>query len=67
MKKITINERSVELLAARSLSGNVSGAKKVPGGFEVEVDDEVAASLEFLDQDPNKAIFILCTTGVGKA
>lgn len=68
MVKIVISKSSHEALAARATSGVfLAGQERSDGMFVIVVDEEVAAKLDAIHPDPDQAIRILCSTGVGNA
>jgi hypothetical protein len=71
MHRIKISPSSHDLLVARAAhQGKVmrSGRRLPDGRFEIEVDDEVMVALEAIAPgDPDEALRIMSTTGVGHA
>lgn len=68
MKTLIISAATHALLSAHSTTGLVYPVRKQSDGrFVIDVDDEVEARLAAIDADPDRAIEILCTTGVGRA
>ena len=70
MTVITISAASRALLEAHVQPGRSLGAQRreLPGGrVEIDVDEEVGAALEAIDPNPDEAIRVLCTTGVGRS
>ena len=68
MVKIVISKSSHEALAARATSGVfLAGQARPDGMFVIVVDEEVSARLEAIHPDPDQAIRILCSTGVGNS
>lgn len=66
MSSIILNAASLALLYARGAKSGT--AEQVgPDQFEVEVDEEVKERLALVHDDPNEALHILTTTGVGHA
>ena len=64
---IAVSDDSIALLRAHVAPDKqlAVGLRLPRGRWAIEVDDEVAAALAAIDADPDKAIAILCTTGVG--
>lgn len=71
MRSIQITVANLERLRAwgESRGMNMAPTARRLGQHrvEIEVDDEVFAHLEALDPDPDRALWILFTTGVGRA
>lgn len=68
MVKIVISKSSHDAIAAWAIGRFVSTARVRPDGmYVISIDDEVAARLEAVYSDPDQAIRILCSTGVGHA
>lgn len=70
MTVITISAASRALLEAHVQPGRSLGAPRAEfpdGRVEIDVDEDVHASLEAIDPDPDTAIRVLCTIGVGRA
>lgn len=68
MKTITISATSYALLSAHARNGMIYPVQKqADGRFVIELDDEVATHLSAISSDPDSAIAILCSTGVGRA
>ena len=68
MATISISAASHALLSARSSTGFIYPVRKQSDGrFLIEVDDEVMARLDAIDQDPDLAIAIACSGLVGNA
>lgn len=68
MITLAISAASHALLSARAERGFIYQVRKnADGQFVIDVDEEVAAGLASIDPDPDKAIHVLCTTGVGRA
>lgn len=70
-RAIKISAASLALLEAHASTEEADFKKTAhplaDGGFEILVDDEVLAGLEAIDKDPDRAIAVLCSTGVGHA
>ena len=67
---IVISASTLALLEAHALPGSkfVSGVRaRADGRFDVSVEDDVADSLAIIHDDPDLAIRLLCSSGVGHA
>ena len=68
MRTIVISAVSKALLDAHSSSCACYGGRQLADtSWEIEVDEEVAFALDRIAGDPDEAIRMLCTTGVGHA
>ena len=64
---IAVSQSSIDLLRARVANGKslAVGMRLPDGRWAIDVDDDVFSALAAIDPDADKAIAILCTTGVG--
>lgn len=66
MKTISISPESHDLLMAHG-AFDPAVIRKSDGRYLIEIDEEVDAALQMIDDNPDKAIYRMCTTGVGRA
>lgn len=66
---IAVSQASIDLLRAHVAPGRelATGIRLSSDRWAIDVDDEVFAALTAIDADPDKAIRVLCSTGVGRA
>lgn len=66
MVKIAISKSSRDALVGHGANPALS-TLRLDGLYVISIDEEVAARLDAVHPDPDQAIRILCSTGVGHA
>jgi hypothetical protein len=68
MRTIIISNASHDLLVAHSMTGRLLGGRQLADtSWEIDIDEDVAFAMDRISGDPDRAISMLCSAGVGHA